>query len=151
MANAVGAPRTVSPVPDDMIALGEEMVIWVELNKDSILHLSEWYTIHKMFTRKQWDTFKDRQEFIPYYERALAIIGKKYLDKNSQVRDGISQRWQRVYFKDLRDQEDADLNAAAERQKGIDGKHYTTINFVGDPNLGGKESLSPPELSNTPS
>jgi hypothetical protein len=49
-----------------------------------------------------------KDEFYPYYELALRLVGIKYLDKTTNVREGISQRWQRVYFKDLKEQEDAD-------------------------------------------
>ena len=111
-----GAPRTVSLPVEDMKKLGQEMVD-LEVNKHpDILHLSEWYTIHKMFTEKQWETFIDRAEFIPYYEQSLKIVGRKYLDKNSNVREGVSQRWQRVYFKDLRSQEDADFDRKLVRE-----------------------------------
>ena len=60
-----------------------------------------------------------RAEFVPYYERAIKMVGMKYLDKTSNVREGISQRWQRVYFKDLRKSEDQDLDAAAARSKEV--------------------------------
>ena len=106
-----GAPRTVSPSTKDMIALGKEMVAWVKANKKTILHLSEWYTIEKGYTYNQWKAFIQIQEFLPYYEQALKIVGLKYVDKNSNVRDKISDRWQRVYFGDLKEQEDIDADA----------------------------------------
>lgn len=102
-------PRTVSLPPEEMIELGKEMVAWVRQRKDTILHLSEWYTIEKMFTYNQWKTFIACEEFFPYYEQALKIVGLKYLDKNSNVRDGISQRWQRSYFQDLTERENEDM------------------------------------------
>ena len=105
-----GRLRTVSYPDDQMIVLGMEMVNYVKKNKKTILHLSEWYTIEKGFTYNEWKTFIQREVFIPYYEQALRIIGLKYVDKNSNVRDGISQRWQRIYFGDLKEQEDQDAN-----------------------------------------
>lgn len=102
-----GRPRTVSFEPEEMVKLGEEMIEWLYAHPET-LHLCEWYSIHKMFTYKQWDAMQQRAEFVPYYERALSIVGLKYLNKDSKVRDGISQRWQRVYFKDLKYQEDQD-------------------------------------------
>lgn len=104
-------PRSVSFSIDKMIELGEEMIAYVKKNKKTILHLCEWYTIEKGFTYKEWKTFIQRDEFVPYYEQALKIVGLKYVDKNSNVRDGISQRWQRVYFGDLKEQEDEDADA----------------------------------------
>jgi hypothetical protein len=118
-----GAPRKTSFEPPEMIALGEEMVAWVETNKETILHLSEWYTIEKHFTYNEWKVFMKCKEFYPYYERALRIVGKRYLDKNSNVRDNISGRWQRIYFGDLREGEDEDLrykaNVEAEVKKQL--------------------------------
>ena len=106
-----GRLRTVSFDDKKMIFLGKEMIEFVQRNRSTILHLSEWYTIHKGFTYNEWKTFIQREVFIPYYEQALKIVGLKYVDKTSNVRDSISQRWQRVYFKDLREQEDTDSDA----------------------------------------
>jgi hypothetical protein len=100
-----GAPRTVSFSTEEMIKLGEEMLQWLKDNPET-LHLSEWYTIHKGFTYNQWKSFIQIQDFLPYYEQAIKIVGIKYLNKDSKVRDGISQRWQRIYFKDLKEEED---------------------------------------------
>lgn len=108
-----GRRRTVSLPPDEMIKLGQEMVEWVKLNNP--LHLSEWYTIEKGFTYNQWKTFIVIKEFFPYYEIALKWVGKQYLDKDSRIRDGISQRWQRVYFQDIREQEDSDYDRKLEK------------------------------------
>ena len=109
-----GRLRTVSYSDEKMIELGEEMIDYVKKNKKTILHLSEWYTIEKGFIYNEWKTFIQREVFIPYYEKALKIVGLRYVDKNSNVRDSISQRWQRIYFKDLREgeDEDADKNEA---------------------------------------
>lgn len=105
---AGGRPRVFSFSEDVMIALGKEMVDYVKKNKKTIVHLCEWYTIEKGFTYNEWKNFIQKQEFFPYYEQALKIVGLKYVDKNSNIRDGISQRWQRVYFADLKEQEDRD-------------------------------------------
>lgn len=107
-----GRPRTVSLPPEEMIELGKEMVKWVEENDP--LHLSEWYTIEKLYTYNEWDTFNKKPEFVPYYEKALKLIGRKYLDKKSDVRDNISQRWLRIYFKDLKEMEDEKVKHDAE-------------------------------------
>ena len=122
-----GRPRTVSFSPEEMISLGREMIEWVKKNEQSVLHLSEWYTIEKEYTYNEWKQFISKEEFRPYYEKALKIVGRKYLDKDSKVRDGISQRWQRVYFKDLREEEDetARFNASlkAPEQEKHDSDH----------------------------
>jgi hypothetical protein len=136
-----GAPRTVSLSKDEMIKLGQEMIQWVKDHPD-ILHLSEWYTIEKMYTYNQWKQFITKEEFHPYYEIALKLVGKKYLDKTSNVREGISQRWQRVYFKDIRESEDADLDADAIRKKSIEGAKQSTYNIMVPHDLAAGSNIS---------
>lgn len=102
----MGRPRTVIPDIEEMEKLGEEMINWVIENEP--LHLSQWWSGEKFITRSVWDSMCQAKEFIPYYERAILLIGKAYLDKDSPVRDNISSRWQRVYFRDLRQVEDED-------------------------------------------
>jgi len=111
---AGGRPRTVSLSPDEMIELGEEMLQWI-IENDPI-HLSQWYSIHKSYTDKQWDTMQVAPEFFPYYEKALKLVGFKYLKKDSPIEPSLKQRWQRVYFKDLRKREDSDADAQIERE-----------------------------------
>jgi hypothetical protein len=101
-----GRPRTRSFSEEEMIALGEEMIAWVKEHKP--IHLSVWYTQEKDFTDEQWDTFRKRPEFIHYYTKALKLVGYSYLDKDSNVDVRLKDRWQRVYFKDLKYQEDED-------------------------------------------
>jgi len=113
---SAGTPRTVSLSENEMIELGKEMTNFIKKNKKTVLHLSEWYTIEKGFTYNEWKTFIQRAEFIPYYEQSLKIVGLKYLDKTSNVQDSISQRWQRVYFGDVRESEDIDSDAEAARK-----------------------------------
>ncbi len=115
----MGRPREIAPPPEEVIELGKEMVNWVIENEPYILHLSDWYTLTKMFTYNYWKLLIKLEEFRPYYEKALKIVGRKYLDKDSKVRNGVAERWQRVYFADLREQEDADLDAASERAKKV--------------------------------
>lgn len=115
MVHPGGRPRTVSFEPPEMEELGKKMIEWLHSHPDT-LHLSEWYTIHMGFTYKEWKTFIQKKEFIPYYEQGLKIVGKQYLDKNSNVRDGISQRWQRIYFPDLKEQEDEDMQLKLDKE-----------------------------------
>ncbi len=109
-------PREFSFPPEQMIELGKEMVSWVLDNQQTILHLSQWYTIHKGYTYNEWKNFIAKEEFFPYYEQALKIVGIKYIDKNTNVRDKISDRWQRIYFRDLSEQEDLDADAEVTRK-----------------------------------
>jgi hypothetical protein len=109
-----GRPRTVSFTEEEMISLGKEMVDWVRENKP--IHLSVWFTQVKDFTDEQWDTFRKRPEFVHYYAKALKLVGYSYLDKDSSVDVRLKDRWQRVYFKDLREQEDVDADMEASRK-----------------------------------
>lgn len=95
-------PRTTSLSEEEMIALGEEMVAWVDSNNP--LHLSEWYSIEKMIIYKDWKAMIQLTEFLPYYERALKMIARNYLD--GTVAPPIAQRFMRIYFGDVRDSED---------------------------------------------
>jgi hypothetical protein len=107
-------PRTVSLEPEEMIKLGEEMVEWVMENKP--IHLSMWYTQLKDFSDKEWNAMRQIPEFLHYYEKALKLVGYSYLDKDSNVDGRLKDRWQRVYFKDLKHQEDQDADAKIERE-----------------------------------
>lgn len=123
LGNKGGVSRKTSFSPDEMILLGIEMVQWLKEHPET-LHLSEWYTIEKMFLYNEWKAFIQRPEFLPYYEVALKIVGKQYLDKNSDVRNGVAERWQRVYFKDIREQEDQDAQDKIDRES----KSLNTLN-----------------------
>lgn len=120
---AGGAPRTVSFSVEEMEILGQEMVDWVVLNKP--IHLCEWYTILKKYTYKEWKAFIQRPEFLPYYEQALKLTGLQYL-KKGEIEPGIANRFVRIYFADLRDEENETkkMNAVieAEAKKAIEDR-----------------------------
>ena len=97
-------PRKLSLPPKEMIQLGKEMVKWVK-EHEKVLHLSEWYTIEKGYTYNEWKRMLNCSEFVPYYEKALKIIAKKYID--GTIHPSIAQRFLRIYFNDLREHEDA--------------------------------------------
>jgi hypothetical protein len=101
MVHAGGRPRTVSLHPDGMEKLGKEMVDWVI--KNDPYHLNEWYSITKRFTYKEWKTFIQRPEFVPYYEQALTYVSKHYI--NGDINPSIAQRFLRIYFKDVKEEE----------------------------------------------
>ncbi len=110
-----GRPRTVSLPPDEMIALGKEMLSWVKENNP--VHLCEFWCIEKGYTDDEWDTMHVCPEFFPYYVRALKIIGIKYLKEGTGVEPRVKDRWLRHYFRDLRKQEDKDKDDDVIRQK----------------------------------
>jgi hypothetical protein len=94
----VGAPRTISPSPDQCRALGEEYIAWLRKNPDAVHH-TEWYSIHKMMLRSEWETLVDRQEFVPYYQTARNIFAARHM--KGAVKEGIAHRFLRLYLPDL--------------------------------------------------
>ena len=114
-----GRPRTISFSPKEMEALGKEMLEWITINQP--IHLSQWYTIHKHFTYNEWKSFLQLKEFLPYYEVALKMVGMKYLD--GTVDKSISQRFLRVYFKDLKEEE----NETLEFQSKLKSQEVTAL------------------------
>ena len=119
-----GRPRVVSGTPQETRALGEEMLKWVKLHRP--LHLRMWYSVEKMIIYKDWKALIQLKEFLPYYEKALSMVSSAYLDKNSNVRNEISNRWQRVYFKDLRDDEDETVTFEADLKRRTELAEPTT-------------------------
>ena len=113
VGNKGGRPRTVSYEPEEMIALGEEMIEYV-LENDP-LHINQFYDVEKMIHPKVWDTLIQAPEFYPYYRKAQAIISKHYL--NGDINPNIAQRHQRVYFRDL-------LKSENEMRKEINDEEY---------------------------
>lgn len=109
-------PRTVTPPDHELEALGQEMVDWLYAHPET-LHVRQWYSMHKHYSNDQWRQFIKHENFRPYYDEALAIVGLKYIQKSSDVDPNVKNRWQRVYFGDLRESEDADLDAEADRKK----------------------------------
>lgn len=113
----VARPRTVSLSPEENIKLAEEMLKWVDTH--DCIHLKEFYCIEKGYTDNEWDTIHTRDEFFPYYERALAKIAMKYLREDTGIEPNVKNRWLRHYFKDLRTQEDKDKDDDVKRQKSL--------------------------------
>lgn len=111
---AGGRPRTVSLPPDEMIALGEEMLKWVKENDPN--HLTQWYYGVKHFVYKDWEDYIRMPEFRRYYEESMAFIGQKYLKKDTAIEPSLKHRFLRLYFTDIRKREDADADAQVERE-----------------------------------
>ena len=120
-----GAPRTVSLPKDEMIKLGMEMVAWVKSNKP--LHLSLWYKGQKQFSYNQWQSFIKCDEFIPYYDQSISLISENYL--NGTVPPPIASRFLRLYFTDMRDEENEKMKYEASLKKQEETKQPTEIIF----------------------
>lgn len=108
-----GAPRTVTPPPDEVIKLGIEMLEWVE--KEKPLHLSFWWRAEKGMRPNEWKALILVKEFLVYYDKSLSLISKNYL--NGNIAPPLAQRFLRRYFDDVREQEDEDLRSELELEK----------------------------------
>ena len=118
LGNKGGRFRTTSPEPEECILLGEEMIEWVKLNNPS--NLSAWYSIEKNITRKVWDAMIKTPEFRGYYEIAQSIIAQNYINCDSNIHPSIAQRFLRVYFPELKAEEDELLAYKAKLQKEVE-------------------------------
>lgn len=104
-----GCPRTVSLPKEEMVALGKEMVAWVKQNKP--IHLKQWYSFEKSYTYNEWKAMIQCPEFLPYYDKALGLVGMHYID--GTVDKSISQRFLRHYFKELKEEENEEIDYRA--------------------------------------
>lgn len=116
-----GAPRTVSPSPEECIKLGKELVEWATEETDEWRCLfQQWYSIKKGILRKDWKALVQIKEFLPYYEKAQSALAKKAVD--GTMEKGFGQRYIRLYDRELIEEEnaqariDADIKRLSEEQ-----------------------------------
>lgn len=86
---------------EEVEELGNEMLDWVKNNNP--LHLSQWYSGVKMLTYNEWKLLIQYKDFLPYYQNALHLVGLNYI--NGTINSSIAQRFIRVYFKDVKEEE----------------------------------------------
>ena len=113
MVHPGGRPRTVSLPPEQMIELGEQMIAWVTENNP--LHLSQFYSNQMKFTDEAWRVMIECKEFSPYYQQALKLVRQNYID--GTVNPSIAQRFLRLYFKDLKEEENDTMRFKAQLDK----------------------------------
>ena len=112
----IGRPRTTTPNDEELIELGEELLTWAtEKTKELRYHLNQWYCLEKGYTKKQWDLMCDKEAFRAYYERARIAIAKRYVD--GSINSTIACRFLRLYFPELRDEENATKKYEADLRK----------------------------------
>jgi hypothetical protein len=120
MVHPGGRPRTAIPEKDELIELGKELVEWAstppEKGERIRVRFCDWYT-EKGFVRKQWDHMCEKPEFQVYHERARSLLSLRYID--GTVNASIAHRYLRIYDLEVRDSEDADMDAEALRKKSI--------------------------------
>ena len=89
------------------------MVAWVMANKPT--HLSEWFSIEKMITWKEWNAMCELPEFLPYYEIALSLVAKNARD--GTLDKSLAQRFLALYHRDLRKYDHEELKVASDLKK----------------------------------
>src|SRR6185503_18424273 len=110
--------RTAIPDKEKLIELGEDLVKWASAkttkNEPLRVRYCDWYT-QQGFVRKQWEHMREKPEFQWYYELARSHLALRYID--GTVNSSIAHRYLRIYDPELRDSEDKDAEAQAERTK----------------------------------
>ena len=94
-----GRPRTSTPPKKDVIKLGKHLVKWAsEESKELRSRFCEWYTLDDIgLIRTQWENLLKLPEFRIYYEKARALLGRRYMD--GTINPSIAHRlmWHYVY------------------------------------------------------
>jgi hypothetical protein len=105
-----GRPRSSIPEDEELIKLGEDLLLWASEKKKGELRCRwcEWYCRKHFFIRKQWKRMVDTEVFRPYYEAAQAFLADKWID--GTINASIAQRYLRIYDPELRESEDVDAD-----------------------------------------
>lgn len=127
----MGRPRTSTPPDPELEILGQELVDWATYadtekpkKDDKRIHLKQWYSLVKGLTKKNWDHMCEKEIFRAYYEKAQAAISIRYID--GTVNPSIAQRFLRLYFSELKKDEDQVVEMKA-RLKNLDPEAVETI------------------------
>ena len=99
---AVGKGRPPVVFTDEEVhELGQELTIWVR-ETDQIFHLSEFWGIHKMMMKGDWDALRGRSGFFPYYKDAIELMVLKTM-KNKDLSTSYGNRFLAMYSQELRE------------------------------------------------
>lgn len=119
MVRSVARPRKITPPPEEVEMLGQEMVRWFESHPTAD-HFTEWYSIEKGILRCEWDLLIQAKEFLMYYEKVRNIILKRL--KSGSVKEGIAHRYLSLVDTSLRDHERELVKEKAEAAKDSQDK-----------------------------
>lgn len=144
-----GAPRTVSPPPEECIRLGEDLVKWAtESTKEWRCLFQQWYSLKQGILRREWKLLIQIEEFRPYYEKAQAALAVKCV--NGTMKDGFGLRYIRLYDRDLVEEENekAKMDAEIRRQDQAANtqKIVFEVNYPND-NINNQVEILPKNLS----
>lgn len=111
-----GRPRITVPTDKELIRLGKEMVEWATEPTDEFrAHITQWYSIKKEIPKNSFDLYITKPAFQDYYRRTIQALAVKYLD--GTVNQSIAQRFLRLYFPELREEENELLQLKADLQR----------------------------------
>ena len=122
-----GRPRTCIPEKEELIKLGEDLLLWASEKKKGELRCRwcEWYARKHFFIRKHWKRMLDTPEFRPYYEVAQSYLAEKLID--GTINPSLAHRYLRIYDPELKENEDIDKDEEAERKaKALKGDARAT-------------------------
>lgn len=116
VGHGCGRPRTVCPDDDELVVLGEELIKWCfEEPVAKKMHITQWWSGEKFIVSNVWDQMRKQVIFRHYYEFALRVLAIKYID--GTINPAIAQRFLRLYFGDLRANDDELLKLKASLAK----------------------------------
>tara|TARA_R110002126_G_scaffold963_3_gene5725 strand:- start:239 stop:649 length:411 start_codon:yes stop_codon:yes gene_type:complete len=100
-----GAPRKVSPSPEECVKLGEELVKWAleEDKKNPHIIFQQFYSIIKRIPRRSWKAIVQIPEFLPYYEEAQAALAIRCM--NGGMEKSFGHRYIRLYDNEIKNEE----------------------------------------------
>ena len=106
MVHPGGRPRTSIPEKEELIKLGEDLLLWASTKVKGELRCRwcEWFAKRHFFLRKQWKRMIDTEEFRPYYEAAQAYLADRWID--GTINQSIAHRYLRIYDPELKEEED---------------------------------------------
>lgn len=115
-------PRKVAPQPDEAEALGQDLLLWAtEKTEEKRCTWSVWYALRHGMVEAHWKALKQLKEFLPYYEMARAALAQKM--HSEVLKEGIAQRYLRMYDRHLCAQEDKDIEKKVDAIERAKKKH----------------------------
>lgn len=113
-------PRTTTPEYDDLVKLGEELVLWAteripDEEKPYRFRFAQWYSLKKGMLDVEWELMKQKKEFRCYYEKARVALSNRITD--GTLKEGIAHRFMRTYCPEVKQEEDETAKFKSELAK----------------------------------
>lgn len=112
----MGRVRTSSPDDEELEKLGQELVQWAtEPTSELRYHINQFWLLEKKLSRESLKRARTNPVYRPYHDQAKAALANRYVD--GSINPSIAQRFLRLYFDDLREEEDYQVRLKAELQR----------------------------------